>query len=234
MPEYLNTDTWARREAFEYFRSFDKPYFNVCVRLDAAPLKAAVAARGQSFSLACLFLSLRLANLHEPLRYRLESGRVRVHEVIHGSSTVLREDESFGFFYLDHSTDWNTFHTQARAAMQAARTRSAPFEPRVALTALLHFTTLPWLHFTSFSHARNWGREDSVPKLAFGQLQAEGERLWLPLSVEVHHALMDGLHLGRYVQALQAAMQQPEGWLQTPALPTAAAAAVADSKPEAR
>ena len=90
MAEYLNTETWARREAFEYFRGFDKPYFNVCVRLDAAPLKAAVAARGQSFSLACLFLSLRLANLHEPLRYRLEGGRVRVHEVVHGSSTVLQ------------------------------------------------------------------------------------------------------------------------------------------------
>ena len=219
MADYLNTDSWARREAFEYFRGFDKPYFNVCVRLDAAPLKAAVAARGQSFSLACLFITLRLANLHEPFRYRLEGGRVRVHEEVHGSSTVLRDDESFGFSYLDHTPHWDTFHPQARAAMEAARTRSAPFEPRVDQSALLHFTTLPWLHFTSFSHARNWGREDSVPKLAFGRLQAEGDKLWLPVSVEVHHALMDGLHLGRYVQALEAALLQPEAWLQaTPAL----------------
>ena len=219
MADYLNTDSWARREAFEYFRGFDKPYFNVCVHLDAAPLKAAVAARGQSFSLACLFITLRLANLHEPFRYRLEGGRVRVHEEVHGSSTVLRDDESFGFSYLDHTPHWDTFHPQARAAMEAARTRSAPFEPRVDQSALLHFTTLPWLHFTSFSHARNWGREDSVPKLAFGRLQAEGDKLWLPVSVEVHHALMDGLHLGRYVQALEAALLQPEAWLQaTPAL----------------
>ena len=183
------------------------------MRLDAAPLKAAVAARGQSFSLACVFLALRLANLHEPLRYRLEGGRVRVREEVHGSSTVLRADESFGFCYLDHTPHWNVFHTQARAAMAAARTGSAPFEPHAEQRALLYFTTLPGLHFTSFSHARHRGRDDSVPKLAFGQLQAEGERLWLPLSVEVHHALMDGVHLGRYVQALQAAMQQPEGWL---------------------
>lgn len=91
--------------------------------------------------------------------------------------------------------------------------RSAPFEPREEQNALLHFTTLPWLHFTSFSHARNWGREDSVPKLAFGRLQADGGRLWLPVSVEVHHALMDGLHLGRYVQALEAAMAEPAPWL---------------------
>lgn len=213
MAEHLDTDTWARREAFEYFRRFDKPYFNVCVRLDAAPLKAEVAARGQSFSLACLFLTLRLANLHEPFRYRLDGGRVRVHDEVHGSSTVLRDDESFGFAYFDHSTDWPRFHRDGRAAMAAVRSRSAPFEPRVDENALVHYTTLPWLHFTSFSHARNWGREDSVPKLAFGRLQAEGDRLWLPVSVEVHHALMDGLHVGRYVQALEAAMQQPQSAL---------------------
>ena len=78
---------------------------------------------------------------------------------------------------------------------------------------MIHFTTLPWLHFTSFSHARNWGREDAVPKIAFGRADADGPRLWLPFSVEVHHALMDGLHLGRYVQDVEAALADPEPWL---------------------
>lgn len=216
MAAYLNTDTWARREAFEYFRAFDKPYFNVCVRLDAAPLKAAVAARRQSFSLACLFVALRLANLHEAFRYRLEGGRVRICEAVHGSTTVLRDDESFGFAYLPHNADWPAFHDHGRATLARERAHGTPFEPCVDEAALLHFTTLPWLHFTSFSHARNWGREDSVPKLAFGRVLAEGPRLWLPVSVEVHHALMDGLHVGRYVMALEEALKDPERLLGRP------------------
>jgi len=213
MADFLNTDTWARREAFDYFRGFDKPYFSACVRLDAAPLKAAAAARGASFTLASHFVALRLANLHEPLRYRLEGGRVRIHAAVHGSTTVLRDDESFGFAYLQHTPDFAAFCAQGGAAMTAARAHQRPLEPRVDEAALVHFTTLPWLHFTSFSHARNWGRDDAVPKIAFGRLQAEGERLWLPFSVEVHHALMDGLHLGRYVQALEAALADPAAWL---------------------
>lgn len=213
MAVFLNTDTWARREAFEYFRGFDKPYFSICVRMDAAVLKAEAAARGSSFSLACHFIALRLANLHEAFRLRLEGGRVRLFEAVHGSTTVLRDDESFGFATLQHTTDFAAFCAQGSAAMAAVRTRQRPFEPDVDEAALVHFTTLPWLHFTSFSHARNWGREDSVPKLAFGRLQAEGDRLWLPLSVEVHHALMDGLQVGRYVQDVEAALQQPRRWL---------------------
>ncbi len=214
MATYLNTATWARREAFEFFRTFDQPGFNVCVRLDAAALKTAVAARGQSFSLACLFIALRLANLQAPFRYRLEAdGRVQVHEAVHGSSTVLRADESFAFAYLDHTPDWASFHAQGRAAVAAAGARPTMAEPREAEAGLLYFTTLPWLHFTSFAHARTSGRERGIPKIAFGRALAEGPHLWLPLSVEVHHALMDGLQVGRYVQAFEAALATPEAWL---------------------
>lgn len=211
---YLDLSTWPRREAFEYFRGFDKPYFNVCTRLDAAPLKAAVAARGiGSFSLACHYVALRLANQQEPLRLRLEGGRVRIHDSLQGGATVLRDDESFGFAYLEPHADWAAFAAQGARAIAAVRHRNAAFEPRVDDTAVIHFTTLPWIAFTSFSHARNWGREDSVPKISFGRIEPDGARLWLPFSVEVHHALMDGLHVGRYIEGMEAVLRNPRPWL---------------------
>ena len=229
MADYLNIETWARRGAFEYFRAFDKPYFSVCVRLDVAPLRAALAARQSAaptstpaaspaipsggLMLACYHLALCVANAQQPFRLRLETGRVRIHDVVHASTTVLRADESFGFAYLHHHASYTLFASQAAVQISAAREGQAGFEPRVDEAAVLHLTTLPWLHFSSFSHARNWGREDSVPKLAFGRIRSEGMHQWMPLSVEVHHALVDGLHVGRYVQALEAALQDPQGWL---------------------
>jgi chloramphenicol O-acetyltransferase type A len=206
----LDLPTWPRRATFEYFRAFDKPYFNVCVRIDVAALKPALATLGfGSVSLACHFIALKLANQIEPFRYRLHDGRVRVLDAVHASTTVLREDDSFGFAYLRHADRFADFAEPAAAALRAARAGLDGFAPRVDDPALIHCTTLPWLHFTSFSHARNWGREDAVPKLAFGRIDAEGARRWMPLSVEVHHALMDGVHVGRYVQAFEEALRDP-------------------------
>jgi len=211
---YLDTSSWPRRGAFEFFRGFDKPYFNVCVRLDVAALKAAVAERGVgSFMLAYHFVALRLANEQQPFRLRLEDGRVRIHDVVHGGATVLRDDDSFGFAYLPYASDYAGFCAGSAAVLAAARSRDAAFEPRLGATELIHTTTLPKLHFSSFSHARNWGREDSVPKLAFGRADRDGARLWMPFSVEVHHALMDGLHVGRYVEAFEDALREPRSWL---------------------
>ena len=220
MTRYLDTDHWARRATFEHFRAFDNPFFNICVHLDVAPLRSALAARpqGGGLGLACYFVALTLANRFEPFRLRLEGGRVRVLDRVDGSTTVLRPDgESFGFADVDHDADFDRFCTRARVSIAAARIGTERFDPRPDDQSRLHFTTLPWVHFSSFSHARNWGREDSVPKFAFGRAQAEGTHAWMPMSVEVHHALMDGVHVGRFVEAFEASLADPAAWLGAPA-----------------
>jgi chloramphenicol O-acetyltransferase type A len=216
MTRKLDTQSWARRDAFEWFRRFDKPTFNVCVRLNVAPLKAALAATGSpgGVTLACCFLALKLANAHEPFRLRLAGDEVLVHDVVHGSTTVLRDDgDSFGFADLVYGEDAIAFLRQARVAVEAARSAQAPFEPKADDVARVFFTSLPWLHFTSFSHARDSTRQDSIPRFAFGRFEAEGARLLMPMSVDVSHALMDGVHVGRFVQDFEAALASPHDWL---------------------
>jgi chloramphenicol O-acetyltransferase type A len=78
---------------------------------------------------------------------------------------------------------------------------------------LIYFTVLPWVSFTSFAHARTPGRGESVPRIAFGKFINENERIMLPISVEVHHALMDGLHVGRYLNGLEEALREPEAYI---------------------
>jgi chloramphenicol O-acetyltransferase type A len=213
-PVYLNLDTWPRRAAFDFFRGFDIPVFNICTRLDVTQLKRVVSASGVgSLSLAYHFIAISLANEIAPFRYRLEGERVRVHDVVHGSTTVLREDESFGFATLEHQTDFAAFVEQGGAALLQAGQIGAPFEPTAYETATIHLTTLPWMHFTGYSNARQWGPYDSIPKIAFGRMDAEGDRLWMPLSVEVHHALMDGLHVGRFIEAFEAVLRAPQARL---------------------
>jgi chloramphenicol O-acetyltransferase type A len=223
----LDLTRWPRRATFEFYRSFEQPFFSVCTRIDVSALRPALAQVQQgshtaTITLACHFLALQLANRMEPWRYRLLDGRVRVLAAVHASTTVLRADDSFGFAYLRHASDYACFAAPAAQALAAARTAEPAFVPRVGDAALLHFTTLPWLHFTSFAHARHGAGSDSVPKIAFGRIDNDatgGPQRWLPLQLDVHHALMDGVHVGRFVQAFEAAMHDPLPWLQGGAVP---------------
>ena len=167
-----------------------------------------------SVTLAYHYFALRVANEIEPFRYRLRRGKVLVHDVINGGTTVLLPNESFTFAYFDYHEDFEKFITRAQRAVNEVQKGDHPLARRPDDNAI-HFTTLPWVSFTSFAHARNWGLEDSVPKIAFGKFVKENDRIRLPISVEVHHALMDGLHVGRFLTRLEEMLKEPEKHLAT-------------------
>jgi|SRR5215813_2523728 len=203
MGEFLDLSKWARRETFEFFRGFDKPYFNVCTTVDITPLLDALRRHPDiSVSLAYHYFALRAANEVEPFRYRLRKDRVLVHPIIHGATTVMLPTEAFTFAYFDYLEDFSDCVAGAQLAVDCVKTEGG-FKNRDNEDDMIHCTVLPWISFTSFSHARNWAREDSVPKISFGKFVRQNEQTLLPISVEVHHALMDGLHVGRYLTRLE-------------------------------
>ncbi len=217
----LDLARWPRRQTFEFFRRFERPHFSLSTRIDVTALRPALqqAAVG-SLTLACHHVALVLANRLQPWRLRLIDGRVQLLPLVHASTTVLRADETFGFAHLRHAEAFADFAAAGAAALADVRS-GTDFAPRVGDAALLHCTTLPWIHFTHFEHAQGGGRDDTIPKIAFGRIDTDGSgRAWLPLALQVHHALVDGLHVGRFVQGYEAAMHEPGVWLQGGPLPS--------------
>ncbi|MEP6819917.1 MAG: CatA-like O-acetyltransferase [bacterium] len=214
MAKYLDLKNWIRRDVFEFFVGFDKPYFNICIHLDITNLLTSLSDRPDlSVSMAYHYFALRAANEIEPFRYRLKDRQVIVYDVIHGGTTVLLPNENFTLAYFEYDPSFEKFMAGAEGALKEALSGDGAFRPNPR-EDMIHFTTLPWVSFTSFSHARNWGREDSVPKIAFGKFMKTDGRTLLPFSVEVHHALMDGLHVGRYVARLEEALREPETYIE--------------------
>jgi chloramphenicol O-acetyltransferase type A len=209
MADYLDLTNWGRRDLFNFFLHFDNPYFNICSHVDVSNVLQLLRNHSDvSVSLAYHYFALRAANEIEPFRYRLRQGKVLVHDVINAGTTVLLPNESFSFAYFDYNQDFQQFMNAAQRSVAKVRKGDQAFHPK-SDDAAIHFTTLPWVSFTSFAHARNWGREDSVPKIAFGKFVDENDRVRLPISVEVHHALMDGLHVGRFLTRLEELMANP-------------------------
>lgn len=211
MSRFLDLEGWPRRAAFDFFRGYDDPYFNVCAPVDVtALLELSRSRQDVPFALAALHLALRTANECEPFRYRLAGGRVLVHERLHAGTTALLPDDRLAFLYFDYDADFRVFRENEAAARASLAAPSSEIDARDDRTDLIHFSSLPWVAFTSISHARRWGREDSVPKITVGRYQRSDRGVAMPVSVEVHHALMDGVHVGRYFELLQCHLQSPE------------------------
>ncbi|HEY0385998.1 MAG TPA: chloramphenicol acetyltransferase [Pyrinomonadaceae bacterium] len=214
MPEYLDTETWPRRHLFRFFKDYEDPFFNICADVDITALLEFTRAQNFSFFVASHFLSIKTANEVEPFRYRLRGDRVLVHERIHAGATLLLADESFTFIYFDYGEDFGAFHRNAKAIIENARSEAPSLYARADRDDLIYHSIIPWVSFNSISHARDVKRQNSVPKVSFGKYREEGKRMKMPVSVEAHHALMDGLHVGRYFERLERYLASPRSALE--------------------
>ncbi|HVF42652.1 MAG TPA: chloramphenicol acetyltransferase [Pyrinomonadaceae bacterium] len=209
MHRYIDTEKWSRRDLFRLFREYDNPSFNICADVDAARLLDFARARRLSFFVTYHYLSTKAANEVEPFRYRLRGGRVLVHGRVDAGAVLLLADESFTFVYFDYTEDFGAFHERAVATVGRARSEPPGLDAREDRDDLIYHSVIPWVSFTSISHARDSRRQSGIPKIAFGKYREAGGRVLMPVSVEVHHALMDGLHVGRYFERLQGYFDDP-------------------------
>lgn len=200
-------DTWPRRAALAHFRAMAQPAFSVTAPVDVTGLAERARRHGATPWLAYHHAALEAANAVEAMRQAMTPTGVREFAVVHASTTVLRDDGSFGFVTLRREASLSDFAALAKPAVERARQASGALFPAgepgdIPEAALVHMTTLPWLAFTAFHPAR--GQGDDRPKIAFGRFTQEAGRLRMPVAVDLHHALCDGVHVGRFFERLQA------------------------------
>lgn len=71
---------------------------------------------------------------------------------------------------------------------------------------LVYFSCLPWIETTAITNERDLAspiaKDDSIPRICWGKYTQENDRIYLGISVEVNHRLIDGFHIGLFAQAL--------------------------------
>ncbi|TFH37131.1 MAG: chloramphenicol acetyltransferase [Anaerolineales bacterium] len=205
----IDLNSWPRRAHFDVFRHFDYPHFNLTAMVDVDPMLSAARRHSASLTIIITYLLARTANQLVDFRLRIRGDEVIVHEIVHPSITILTPDELFGFCTIEYSPDFTEF--ALTAAEQIAHVREHPtLQDEPGQDNLLFMTSIPWVAFTSFAHPIHMHPADSVPRIAWGKIHRVEGRQKMPLSVQVHHALMDGLHVGRYFNQLQQACDAAE------------------------
>lgn len=206
MKHKLDIENWARKEHFLFFNQFEEPYYGVNVTIDCTNAYRTAKAKGISFFIYYLHKALEASQLIEPFRMRVEDDEVYVYDVINGGSTVGRDNGTFGFGHYKYYPSIEEFSAETRKEMDRVKLRSDL--ERSPGQDLIRFSALPWIDFTALSHARSFSFRDSAPKISFGKMTEKDGRRTMPMSIHVHHALVDGLHVGQYIDCFQQLMDK--------------------------
>ncbi len=204
----MELETWERRAVFDLFKSYAEPYHGVCLRADCTATFHYARQHRLSVFLSLVHRSLTAANQLENFKTRIVDDAVYRYDQIDGGSAVGRSNGTIGFgFYTFRPPLAEFVH---HAAPELDRVRQRNDIERHPHPNVIRFSVLPWFDFTSISHARDFTRPDSAPRITFGKITEANGRCTLPVSIHVHHALADGLHVADFIEKFQAALDSPE------------------------
>lgn len=194
--------SWKRQEIFSFFNTFEEPFFGITAQVSVINCMQFAQNHNIPFFLCYLYSAMKAVNDTEAFRYRIVENQVVLFDNIHVSSTIGREDGSFGFSFIEWNTSLESFLSIAQKEIYRVRSTSALFPPENR-TDVFHFSALPWIDFTSLSHARSFSKSDSVPKISVGKVTSSEDVRTMPCSVHVHHGLADGRDVGLFYNNFQ-------------------------------
>ena len=209
MKTLLDIENWNRKEHFLFFKQMEEPFFGITTTIDCTKGYETAKQLETSFFTYYLHKTMVTVNAIEPFRYRILDDAIYIHDTIGVSATIMREDNTFGFSLIEYSPDFNVFAANTYDEIQRIKNTTGLFTREFPNDNLIHFSAIPWVNFTSLSHARSYTFPDSCPKISFGKMIIDDDgKKTMPMSINVHHGLMDGFHVGQFVDFFQELMNK--------------------------
>ena len=125
------------------------------------------------------------------------------HYRVHPCYTVFHEQtETFSSLWSEYHDDFRQFlHIYSQDV--ACYGENLAYFPKGFIENMFFVSANPWVSFTSFD--LNVANMDNffAPVFTMGKYYTQGDKVLMPLAIQVHHAVCDGFHVGRMLNELQ-------------------------------
>ena len=200
--EKIDINSWPRREVYEFFSAISQPFYSVTFNVDVTELYGYVKKEGLSFYYALTYLVTKAINSVDAFGYAVEDGAVvRLGKRDPSFTDMKKGAETFHIVTMPMEADIKSFCARARLRSE---NQEGFIDMASESAGLIFISCLPWLELTALTNERDFDADDCVPRVSWGKYVPRDGRLILGMSVEVNHRFIDGVHIGRFAQALEA------------------------------
>lgn len=199
----INMSQSPRAGQFAYFSAMVDPWAGATVMVDITDFLPAIRARDLPFFLSFLFAVTRAGNAVPELRRRLlPDGTVVEYDLCQPSYTAMKPDGAYVYVDVDSGIrDLRAFCAQGKAN-QAAAIEKGVLEEGGDVLDHFFISSVPWLPYVQIK-LPGGTPGDSHPRISWGRYREENGRVQIPVTLYVHHALADGLHISRFFENLR-------------------------------
>lgn len=204
----IDVKHWNRKDVYEFYKDMDLPRYQITVDLDVKRFYDYVKINKLSFYFSFMWLVLKEINQIDNYKYRFIDGEPYVFDIISPSFTDKVEDgDTFKIVNTDYIDDILAFQEKAIKKSKDQGLKFINLDDEIRQD-MVYITTFPWAKFTQTSHPSNIDSKDAIPRIGWGKFEKQGEKMMMPFTIEVHHAFVDGFHVGKLINQLEKRLEE--------------------------
>lgn len=197
----IDFSAWERREYFAQYFNHCPCTYSMTVKLDITALKQS----GCRLYPALLYGVTAGVNRHEEFRTALnEKGQAGIFSDMMPCYTIFHKDtQTFSNIWTEYESDYKLFCQRYEEDMQLYGNNQGMMAKPNPPANTFPVSMVPWTTFEGFNLNLKNGYEYLLPVFTFGKYYEENGRCYIPLAIQVHHAVCDGFHVCRFIRELQ-------------------------------
>lgn len=197
----IDEKNWKRAMHCQVFRNSVEPAFCVTFELDITNFLNRIREKKYSFTFAMVYSVSVCANQIEEFRYRFVDGDIVLFDQIDTAFTYLNKETEL--FKVVNVPLTESLEEYVALAAKTAEEQQEYFTGPLG-NDVFQFSPMPWVTYTHISHTNSGKKDNATPLFDWGKYFQRDGRTLLPFSVQAHHSFVDGLHIGKLADTLQA------------------------------
>lgn len=202
----IDQNTYYRKDIFRHFSEDCKCSTSMTARMDVSALVRYSKKTGTKFYLNFLYLLSKVLNSRDDYKmgYLWQTKELICYDTVHPTQYVFHEDtETCSPVYSTYYADHDTFYKAALEDMERAKKTRVYGLDMENHPNWFDASYIPWLSYDSLNIELPDGHLFFAPIINWGKYREENNRLVMPVSVRLNHAIADGYLVAKVFRLLE-------------------------------
>lgn len=218
MVKIIDMDSYPRREHFEHFKTMDNPFVSITKQIDITSWLAGIKGNNYPFFLSFQYAIVQAANSVPEFRQRIRNDGIVEYDFCNPSYTLDCGDGTYRYCNVNANQPFCEYLQHAAEVQQHVMN-----DPHLVEAddpeSMLFISCVPWMSYTALEMPKP-EPSFSVPSITWGKYEREinvriidgqpreTERVIIPVTLMVNHAIVDGRHIAAFFSALEKEISQ--------------------------
>ncbi len=200
----IDFENWNRKEHFETYIKGVPCTYSVTGDVEITSLLNKVKENGYSFYGTVIYGISKIVNSHNEFKMNFDNeGNLGYFDTVYPSYTIFHKDsETFSDIWTEYNNDFNKFYNNYSNDLNEYKD-NYKMSPKNNISNVFNISSIPWYSFKGFNLNLKNGYNYLPPIFTIGKYYELNKKVFMPLSLQVHHGVCDGFHVARFFNEFQ-------------------------------